>query len=74
VPDEVGGGIQRQGSINLPGWTQLDVVVAGRRYASADASNYRQVLDLRQGVVMRAVGEEPVAVAGDEAPASFTRS
>jgi trehalose/maltose hydrolase-like predicted phosphorylase len=32
VPDEVGGGVQRQGSINLPGWTQLDVMVAGQRY------------------------------------------
>jgi trehalose/maltose hydrolase-like predicted phosphorylase len=51
VPDETGGGTQRQGSINLPGWTQLDVVVAGRRYASADARSYRQVLDLRRGVV-----------------------
>jgi trehalose/maltose hydrolase-like predicted phosphorylase len=51
VPDEVGGGTQRQGSINLPGWTQLDVVVAGRRFASADARRYRQQLDLRRGVV-----------------------
>jgi trehalose/maltose hydrolase-like predicted phosphorylase len=51
VPDEVGGGVQRQGSINLPGWTQLDVVVAGQRYASADARRYRQVLDLRRGVL-----------------------
>ena len=51
IPDEVGGGTQRQGSINLPGWTQLDVVVAGRRYASADARSYRQVLHLRRGVV-----------------------
>jgi trehalose/maltose hydrolase-like predicted phosphorylase len=51
VPDEVGGGTQRQGSINLPGWTQLDVVVAGRRFASADAGRYRQVLDLRRGLV-----------------------
>ena len=34
--------------MNLPGWTQLDVLVAGRRYAAA----YRQTLDLRRGVVI----------------------
>ena len=51
VPDDVGGGTQRQGSINLPGWTQLDVVVAGRRFSAADARRYRQVLNLRRGVV-----------------------
>jgi trehalose/maltose hydrolase-like predicted phosphorylase len=51
VPDEVSGGVQRQGSIALPGWTQLDVVVAGQRYASADAQSYRQVLDLRRGIL-----------------------
>jgi trehalose/maltose hydrolase-like predicted phosphorylase len=37
--------------VNLPGWTQLDVVVAGHRYAAAAASSYRQTLDLRRGVV-----------------------
>jgi trehalose/maltose hydrolase-like predicted phosphorylase len=51
VPDEVGGGVQRQGSINLPGWTQLDVMVAGQRYSSADARSYRQELDLRRGIL-----------------------
>jgi trehalose/maltose hydrolase-like predicted phosphorylase len=50
-PDVDHGGIQRQGSVNLPGWTQLDVIVAGRRYAAAAASDYRQALDLRHGVV-----------------------
>jgi hypothetical protein len=50
-PDVEHGGIQRQGSVNLPGWTQLDVIVAGHRYAAADASDYRQVLDLRHGKV-----------------------
>jgi Glycosyl hydrolase family 65, N-terminal domain len=30
-PDVEHGGTQPQGSVNLPGWTQLDVVVAGRR-------------------------------------------
>jgi trehalose/maltose hydrolase-like predicted phosphorylase len=50
-PDVEHGGIQRQASVNLPGWTQLDVVVAGRRYAAASASGYRQTLDLRRGVV-----------------------
>src|SRR6187551_2924612 len=42
VPDTTGGGIQHQGSVNLPGWTQLDLVVSGRRFASTDASDYRQ--------------------------------
>ena len=51
VPDEVGDGTQRQGAINLPGWTQLDAIVAGRSYAAADARRYRQALDLRRGVV-----------------------
>jgi trehalose/maltose hydrolase-like predicted phosphorylase len=51
VPDTTGGGIQHQGSVNLPGWTQLDLVVSGRRFASTDASHYRQVLDLHRGVV-----------------------
>ena len=51
VPDEVGGGTQRQGAINLPGWTQLEVIVAGRSYAAADARRYRQALDLRRGMV-----------------------
>jgi hypothetical protein len=37
-PDLEHGGIQPQGSVNLPGWTQLDVIVAGRRYAAAAAS------------------------------------
>ena len=50
-PDIEHGGIQRQGSVNLPGWTQLDVIVAGRRYTPAAASGYRQALDLRRGVV-----------------------
>ena len=48
-PDVERGGTQPQGSVNLPGWTQLDVLVAGRRYQAADA--YRQVLDLRRGLV-----------------------
>jgi hypothetical protein len=39
-PDVEHGGTQPQGSVNLPGWTQLDVLVAGRRYAAADASAY----------------------------------
>jgi len=34
------------------GWTQLDVLVAGRRYSAADASAYRQALDLRRGRVI----------------------
>jgi hypothetical protein len=50
-PDVEHGGTQPQGSVNLPGWTRLDVLVAGRRYAAADASAYRQTLDLRRGVV-----------------------
>jgi trehalose/maltose hydrolase-like predicted phosphorylase len=50
-PDVEHGGTQPQGSVNLPGWTQLDVIVAGRRYAAADASGYRQTLVLRRGVV-----------------------
>jgi trehalose/maltose hydrolase-like predicted phosphorylase len=50
-PDVDHGGTQLQGSVNLPGWTQLDVLVAGRRYRAADASSYRQALDLRRGVV-----------------------
>ena len=50
-PDVEHGGTQSQGSVSLPGWTQLDVIVAGRRYAAADASAYRQTLDLRRGVV-----------------------
>ena len=33
VPDLVHGGIQRQGSVNLPGWTQLDVTAGGATYA-----------------------------------------
>jgi len=45
------GGTQPQGSVNLPGRTQLEVTVAGRRYAAADASSHRQTLDLRRGVV-----------------------
>jgi len=50
-PDVEHGGTQPQGSVNLPGWTQLDVLVAGRRYSAAAASAYRQALDLRRGVV-----------------------
>jgi trehalose/maltose hydrolase-like predicted phosphorylase len=50
-PDIERGGIQPQGSVNLPGWTQLDVIVAGRRYEAAASSGYRQALDLRRGVV-----------------------
>ena len=50
-PDVEHGGIQPQGSVNLPGWTQLDVIVAGRRYTAAASSDYRQTLDLRRGVV-----------------------
>jgi trehalose/maltose hydrolase-like predicted phosphorylase len=51
VPDPRTSGTQHQGSVNLPGWTQLDVVVAGRRYTAATATGYRQSLDLRRGVV-----------------------
>jgi trehalose/maltose hydrolase-like predicted phosphorylase len=51
VPDTIGGGTQPQGSVNLPGWTQLDVVVGGRRFTAAGATGYRQALDLRRGVV-----------------------
>jgi trehalose/maltose hydrolase-like predicted phosphorylase len=51
VPDTHTGGIQRQGSVNLPGWTQLDVQVAGHVYSAATATVYRQILDLRSGVV-----------------------
>ena len=50
-PDVEHGGTQPQGSVNLPGWTQLDLLVAGRRYHAADASAYRQALDLRRGRV-----------------------
>ncbi|GAA1770168.1 discoidin domain-containing protein [Luedemannella helvata] len=51
VPDRVHGGHQPQGSVSLPGWTRLDVVVAGRAYTAAAARDYRQSLDLRRGVV-----------------------
>src|SRR3954451_9764308 len=51
VPDPITGGVQHQGSVNLPGWTQLDVLVGGQRYAAADAQSYRQQLDLQHGVV-----------------------
>ncbi|MCB0894861.1 MAG: discoidin domain-containing protein [Nocardioides sp.] len=51
VPDPITGGVQHQGSVNLPGWTQLDVVVGGKRLDAADGSGYRQVLDLRRGTV-----------------------
>ena len=51
VPDPITGGTQRQGSVELPGWTRLDVVVGGRRYAASDARDYRQELDLRRGVL-----------------------
>jgi trehalose/maltose hydrolase-like predicted phosphorylase len=51
VPDEVAGGVQHQGSVNLPGWTQLDVVDRGRTLDAADGKRYRQVLDLRRGTV-----------------------
>jgi trehalose/maltose hydrolase-like predicted phosphorylase len=51
VPDTRTGGIQHQGSVNLPGWTQLDVRVAGQQYTAADSGAYRQRLDLRHGVV-----------------------
>ena len=50
IPDLVHGGIQRQGSVNLPGWTQLDVTVGGATYAP-DPEGYTQALDLRTGVV-----------------------
>jgi trehalose/maltose hydrolase-like predicted phosphorylase len=48
-PDLEHGGTQLQGSVNLPGWIQLDLLVAGRRFRAADASAYRQALDLRRG-------------------------
>ena len=51
VPDTRTGGVQHQGSVNLPGWTQLDLLVGGSRFAAADARGYRQSLDLRTGVV-----------------------
>jgi trehalose/maltose hydrolase-like predicted phosphorylase len=50
-PDLVHGGIQREGSVNLPGWTQLGVTVGGTTYNAAAAQQYRQVLDLRRGLV-----------------------
>ncbi len=52
VPDPVTGGTQHQGSVNLPGWTQLDVVAGGRRLDPAAGTGYRQVLDLKQGRVL----------------------
>ncbi|WP_395695404.1 discoidin domain-containing protein [Nocardioides sp.] len=51
VPDTVAGGTQHQGSVNLPGWTQLDVVAGGRTLDAADGTGYHQVLDLRRGTV-----------------------
>jgi len=51
VPDTHTGGIQRQGSVNLPGWTQLDVLVAGQQYTAGAVTAYRQAFDLRRGVV-----------------------
>ncbi|MFC7484055.1 hypothetical protein ACFQX7_34045 [Luedemannella flava] len=51
VPDQVHGGSQPQGSVSLPGWTRLDIVVGGRAYAAVDAERYRQTLDLRRGVL-----------------------
>ena len=51
VPDPITGGTQHQGAVNLPGWTQLDVLVNGKRYAADDADSYRQQLDLQHGVV-----------------------
>ena len=35
-----------------PGWTQLDVVVSGKRLDAAGGSGYRQVLDLRRGTMV----------------------
>lgn len=51
VPDPITGGTQHQGSVNLPGWTQLDVAVGGRALDPAAGRGYRQVLDLRRGTV-----------------------
>ncbi len=51
VPDDITGGTQEQGAVNLPGWSQLDVVVAGQRYTAADATDYRQTLDLHRGIL-----------------------
>ena len=51
VPDPITGGTQHQGSVNLPGWTQLDVLVGGQRLDPSGGSGYRQVLDLRRGTV-----------------------
>jgi trehalose/maltose hydrolase-like predicted phosphorylase len=54
VPDTVGGGIQHQGAVNLPGWTQLDVLARGQKLDAASGAGYRQVLDLRRGTVVTA--------------------
>ncbi|WP_395656463.1 hypothetical protein [Nocardioides sp.] len=51
VPDPITGGVQHQGSVNLPGWTQLDALAGGRVLDAADGRGYRQVLDLRHGTV-----------------------
>lgn len=51
APDPITGGTQRQGSVELPAWTQLDVVVDGRRFRAKDARRYRQELDLRRGIL-----------------------
>lgn len=51
VPDPITVGTQRQGSVELPAWTQLDVMAGGQRFAARDAQRYRQELDLRRGVL-----------------------
>jgi len=61
VPDPITGGVQHQGSVNLPGWTELDVVVGGRVLDAADGADYQQALDLRRGKV---VTTSTVTVAG----------
>ena len=51
VPDPITGGTQRQGSVALPDWTRLDLIIDGRRFRARDARRYRQELDLRRGVL-----------------------
>ena len=52
VPDPITGGVQHQGSVNLPGWTQLDVLSRGQVLDASSGDGYRQVLDLKRGTVL----------------------
>jgi trehalose/maltose hydrolase-like predicted phosphorylase len=51
VPDPITGGVQHQGAVNLPGWTQLDARVGGQRLDASAGEGYRQVLDLATATV-----------------------